>query len=89
MLADSQHPPSGQVKDCSAHPGNTAGITPFDVHADVSHVVLEAGAETSCEALEAWGRERLARFKIPSQWVFENDLPKTASGKVQKHKLGE
>lgn len=52
-----------------------------------AHVVLEAGAETNSEALEAWGRERLARFKIPSDWVFERNLPKTASGKIQKHKL--
>ena len=52
-----------------------------------AHVVLESGAETSAEALEAWGRDHLARFKIPSHWVFEKHLPKTASGKVQKHKL--
>jgi fatty-acyl-CoA synthase len=53
-----------------------------------AHVVLEAGAEASAESLEAWGRERLARFKLPTAFVFESALPKTASGKVQKHRLG-
>jgi fatty-acyl-CoA synthase len=53
-----------------------------------AHVVLEPGAETSAEELAAWSRERLARFKIPSDFVFERELPKTASGKVQKHRLG-
>ena len=52
-----------------------------------AHVVLQANAVTNPDALEAWGRERLAGFKIPSHWIFERDLPKTASGKIQKHKL--
>ncbi|MEE2673329.1 MAG: AMP-binding protein [Myxococcota bacterium] len=52
-----------------------------------AHVVPQANAVTDPDALEAWGRERLAGFKIPSHWIFERDLPKTASGKVQKHKL--
>jgi fatty-acyl-CoA synthase len=52
-----------------------------------AYVVLEPGAEASEAELAAWGRERLARFKIPSRFVFEAELPKTASGKVQKHRL--
>ena len=28
---------------------------------------------------------RLAAFKVPRRWVFVDDLPRTASGKVQKH----
>ena len=54
-----------------------------------AHVVLEGAAEATGEALSAWGRERLARFKIPSRFVFADELPKTASGKVQKHRLAE
>ena len=52
-----------------------------------AHVVLEGDDRPDAEALAAWGRERLARFKIPSEWIFEDELPKTASGKVQKHRL--
>lgn len=54
----------------------------------VAHVVLAPGAQVTADELGAWGRERLARFKIPSRFVFEPELPRTASGKVQKHRLG-
>ncbi len=36
-------------------------------------------------ALEAFLRERLAAFKVPRRFVFVDELPRTASGKVQKH----
>jgi fatty-acyl-CoA synthase len=52
-----------------------------------AHVVLRAGAQVEADELRAWGRERLAGFKIPSHFVFEAELPRTASGKVQKHRL--
>ncbi len=52
-----------------------------------AHVVVEPGAAIDAEALSAWGRERLARFKLPTRFVFEPELPKTASGKIQKHRL--
>jgi acyl-coenzyme A synthetase/AMP-(fatty) acid ligase len=32
-------------------------------------------------------RERLAAFKRPRQVVFVDDLPKTATGKIQRFKL--
>jgi len=51
-------------------------------------VVLEAGASLDEEALRAWGSERLARFKVPRSFVAVAELPKTATGKVQKHALG-
>ncbi len=50
-------------------------------------VVLEAGHALDPEALTAWGRERLAPFKVPERFVALDELPKTASGKVQKHLL--
>ena len=39
------------------------------------------------EALLAWASERLARFKLPSEFIVVDCLPRTASGKVQKHRL--
>ena len=53
-----------------------------------AHVVLRGGSPPRAEELLAWGRERLAGFKVPARFVFESELPKTASGKVQKHELG-
>jgi fatty-acyl-CoA synthase len=52
-----------------------------------AYIVLRRDADTAPEELTAWGRERLARFKLPARFVFARELPKTASGKVQKHRL--
>ena len=52
-------------------------------------VVLEPGAPLDSEALQAWGRERIASFKVPRSFVAVAELPKTVTGKVQKHRLSE
>jgi len=52
-----------------------------------AHIVLEAGCTLDEEKLLVWARERLASFKLPARFVVESSLPKTASGKVQKHLL--
>ncbi|MDP6689268.1 MAG: o-succinylbenzoate--CoA ligase, partial [Alphaproteobacteria bacterium] len=45
------------------------------------------GGETTEDDLKGHVRESLAHFKTP-QWVsFVDDLPKTATGKVQKYVL--
>jgi fatty-acyl-CoA synthase len=51
------------------------------------HAVLEEGSELGLEALCDWAAERLASFKLPRDLVLEESLPRTASGKVQKHEL--
>jgi len=50
-------------------------------------VVLAEGAALDAEALRAWGRERLASFKIPRHFVAVAALPQTVTGKIQKHRL--
>ncbi len=52
-----------------------------------AYVVLRAGGELTGEAIKAHCAARLARFKVPVEVVFRDDLPHTASGKVQKHLL--
>ncbi|MDG2335820.1 MAG: AMP-binding protein [Myxococcota bacterium] len=52
-----------------------------------AHILLEPNRDLDSQELESWGRERLAAFKIPRKIIIENDLPRTASGKVRKHKL--
>ena len=53
-------------------------------------VVLNEGAEASgelAEDLKVLVRESLAEYKYP-RWVeFIDDLPKTATGKIQRFKL--
>lgn len=50
-------------------------------------LVLRAGATTTPEELRAFVRERLAHFKCPQAFHFIAELPKTATGKVQKFVL--
>lgn len=52
-----------------------------------AYVVLAAGAALDPDGLRAWGRERLASFKVPRRWVAVAALPRTVTGKVQKHRL--
>ncbi len=50
-------------------------------------VVLRAGATTTEAELRQFARDNLAHFKAP-QWVsFVKELPKTATGKIQKYVL--
>lgn len=50
-------------------------------------VVLEAGQTLSQEELQAFGRERLARYKVPKRFVFVDALPYSPYGKVMKVEL--
>jgi fatty-acyl-CoA synthase len=55
----------------------------------VAYVILRAGCRTDAEALKAHVSAQLARFKVPREFVFVDDLPRTALGKVQHFKLKE
>ena len=50
-------------------------------------VVLRDGAEPDVEGLRAWAAERLTRFKVPSAFELLDELPRTATGRVAKHRL--
>jgi benzoate-CoA ligase len=50
-------------------------------------VVLRPGAEATDTELKAFVKDRLAPYKYPRQIEFVSDLPKTATGKIQRFKL--
>ena len=50
-------------------------------------VVLRTDAETTEEELREFARSHLAHFKAPSAVTFVGELPKTATGKIQKYVL--
>ncbi len=50
-------------------------------------VVLRPGASATPDALITFARERLAHFKAPRLIELVGELPKTATGKVQKYLL--
>jgi fatty-acyl-CoA synthase len=50
-------------------------------------VILRAGATTTAAELREFARGVLAHFKVPCAFHFVNELPKTATGKIQKFVL--
>jgi fatty-acyl-CoA synthase len=52
-----------------------------------AYVVLKAGAEATEAELIQFTRDRLAHFKAPHSVTFVQELPKTATGKIQKYVL--
>ena len=50
-------------------------------------VVRVAGAELDADAVQAHCRARLARFKVPAQVVFVDELPRTVAGRLARHLL--
>ena len=52
-------------------------------------VVLKAGFKATEGELKAFVKERLAPYKYPRFIDFVDDLPKTATGKIQRFKLRE
>jgi benzoate-CoA ligase len=52
-------------------------------------VVLKPGQAASEDELKAFVKERLAPYKYPRQIEFVAELPKTATGKIQRFRLRE
>jgi fatty-acyl-CoA synthase len=50
-------------------------------------VVLHEGAQVTDSGLREFAREVLAHFKVPTAYHFVSELPKTATGKIQKFVL--
>lgn len=52
-------------------------------------IVPKTGEIIDTEELEAFCRKNLSAFKIPRKVIFEDELPRNASGKLMKFKLRE
>ncbi|CAN5569076.1 acyl-CoA synthetase [soil metagenome] len=50
-------------------------------------VVLKSGAQTTEQEIRDFARAHLAHFKAPHRVTFLEELPKTATGKIQKYVL--
>jgi acyl-coenzyme A synthetase/AMP-(fatty) acid ligase len=55
----------------------------------VACVVLAAGTAATPQELIQWCRDGLAAFKRPRAVLLVADVPKTATGKVQRYRLRE
>jgi long-chain acyl-CoA synthetase len=54
-----------------------------------AYVVAKPGEKLTAEELTAFCKERLAAYKVPKQFEFRNELPKTLIGKVLRRALRE
>jgi fatty-acyl-CoA synthase len=50
-------------------------------------VVLKSGAKAGEHELREFARSHMAHFKVPQSFAFVTELPKTATGKIQKYVL--
>ncbi|WP_085032907.1 class I adenylate-forming enzyme family protein [Ensifer aridi] len=79
-----EHP---DVQECAVvgRPHSRWGEVP------VAYVVRRAGAgaRIEAEALAAYVQSQVARFKVPREFIFTRELPRTALGKVQHSILRE
>ena len=53
----------------------------------VAFVTLRPGQQATDEDLRAHTLEQLAKYKVPRQWYFVDELPRNATGKVVKDRL--
>ena len=53
----------------------------------VAYVIKRTGCSVDANSLKAHVETQLARFKVPREFVFVDDLPRTALGKVQHFML--
>ncbi len=53
----------------------------------VAFVALRPGMRASDDDLRAYTLEQLAKYKVPRQWYFVDELPRNATGKVLKDQL--
>jgi benzoate-CoA ligase len=52
-----------------------------------AYVVLKQGQNATAEVLQSHVKNQLAAFKYPRWIAFVAELPKTATGKIQRFKL--
>ncbi|HSE37347.1 acid--CoA ligase [Bradyrhizobium lablabi] len=55
----------------------------------VAYVIRRSSARIEAEALSAHMQLQLARFKVPREIIFTEELPRTALGKIQHYMLKE
>ena len=84
-----------EVEDCLARHEAVVEVAAIGVDDDDfgkrlrAFVVLSDGADASEDDLKAHVKDNLARYKVPREIVFLDELPRNATGKVLKRELAE
>jgi fatty-acyl-CoA synthase len=84
-----------EVEDCLARHEAVVEVAAIGVDDDdygkrlKAFVALRDGVEVSEDDLKGWVKQNLARYKVPREIVFLDELPRNATGKVLKKDLVE
>ena len=85
--------PARVARALDGHPGVEAvavvGVPDEEWGERVSAVVVRADESPTAEALAEWSRDRLAAFAVPKTITFVDELPRTASGTVDREQARE
>ena len=93
IISGGENISSVEVEGCLLHHPSVQEVAvvgmPHEKWGESPHafVVLKEGAAASEDEIKLYVRDNLAHFKTPSWVSFVEDLPKTATGKVQKYVL--
>ncbi len=84
-----------EVEDCLARHESVVEAAAVGVDDDefgkrlCAFVVLRSGGEVDEDTLKAHVKSNLARYKVPRDFVFLDELPRNATGKVLKRELSD
>jgi fatty-acyl-CoA synthase len=83
-----------EVEDCLAQYDGVVecaaiGVDDPDFGKRLRAFVVRASDAVTEEALKDWVKANLARYKVPREIVFLDELPRNATGKVLKRELAE
>jgi acyl-CoA synthetase (AMP-forming)/AMP-acid ligase II len=83
-----------EVEDCLARHGAVDEVAAIGVDDDqfgkrLRAFVVVTDSSVSEDDLQAWVKDNLARYKVPREIVFIDELPRNATGKVLKRELAE
>ncbi len=78
----------------ATHPGVAEaavfGVSDSDFGQRLAAMVVSApGASVSEDELRSYVRERLARYKVPREISFVEEIPRTSTGKLQRRRLAD
>ena len=82
-----------EVEDClqrhdAVHEVAAIGVDDDDYGKRLkAFVALESGASADEDELKGWVKQNLARYKVPREIVFLDELPRNSTGKVLKREL--
>ncbi|HWI42055.1 MAG TPA: AMP-binding protein [Nocardioides sp.] len=82
-----------EVEDCISTHEAVSDVAAIGVDDDdfgkrlKAFVVLADGASASEDDIKGWVKQNLARYKVPREIVFLDELPRNATGKVLKREL--